>query len=248
MTTSTNRLLISLLLVLMLAILAVLASRYSSLDWFVRNDRWLRTTIQSRPFQASMIAFAAYMLLSLVPGLAGKSIVVGWLFGMVKGVVIVNVALVTAGIIAFLLSRHFLKSAVQSRFGVYLRAIQKRVEQDGAMYLLTLRLAHAPFSFLNYAAGAATDIPVRTFWWTTQVGLLPGNLVFVYAGTRLPTLEELVASGPLSLLDGPLIAALSGTVFVPWLVRRLLRLLPSAGGPARQLPEAKTTDNGGKAT
>jgi len=223
MKTLAKRLLLPLLIITSLVLLAVLASRYTSLDWFVRNDRWLRDTIQAYPVRSVMIAFVLYLLTSLFPGLAGKSILLGWLFGLTLGVLIVNTALVSAALVAFLLCRYYLKSAVESRFGIYLKPIQAHMKRDGAMYLLTLRLAHTPFSFLNYACGAGTDIPLRTFWWTTQLGLLPGNIVFVYAGTRLPTLQELIAAGPLSLLDGPMILALGGTVFLPWLTRRILR-------------------------
>ncbi|MDG1896910.1 MAG: VTT domain-containing protein [Fuerstiella sp.] len=213
-----------LLLITCLMILAVVALRYTSLDWFVRNDRWLRNAIHTHPVRSALIAFAVYLLTSLIPGLAGKSIVLGWLFGLVVGVLIVNTAQVAAALVTFLLCRYYLKSAVEARFGLHLRPIQEHMKRDGAMYMLTLRLAHMPFSLLNYASGAGTDISLRKFWWTTQLGLLPGNVVFVYAGTRLPTLQELVATGPLSLLDGPMILALCGTAMLPWSIRRILRL------------------------
>jgi uncharacterized membrane protein YdjX (TVP38/TMEM64 family) len=240
MSTLFRRLLFSALIVALLAIVAVVASRHASFDWFVENDRWLRAVIQKKPVTCGFVAFAVYLAASLVPGLGGKSVILGWLFGLVVGVIIVNTALVAAALVTFLLCRHYLKAAVQSRFGFYLRPIQKQINRDGTMYLLTLRLAHAPFSFMNYAVGAGTDVPLRTFWWTTQVGLLPGNLVFVYAGTRLPTLEQLVVSGPLGLLDAPMIAALSGTMFVPWLLRKLIRLFSLTSGPAQKLPPTMT--------
>lgn len=211
-----------LLILLSLAVIGVVASRYASLEWLISNDRWLRRAIRANPVSSAILGFLAYLALSLVPGTTGKSIVLGWLFGVLVGVVIVNTALASAAMVTFLLCRHYLQSAVQSRFGIYLKPLQERMRHNGALYLLTLRLAHAPFSFLNYAAGAGTEVSFRTFWWTTHVGLLPGNLIFVFAGSRLPTLEELVARGPLGLLDGPMIAALIGTVFVPWLARKLV--------------------------
>jgi len=232
-----KRLLLPTLIVLTLAIIAVLASQYTSLDWLIRNDRWLRQTIRANPITTACIAFVVYVVLSLFPGVAGKSIILGWLFGLGAGVIIVNTALTAAALVTFLMCRHYLKTAVQERFGLYLRPIQEHMARDGAMYLLTLRMAHVPFSWMNYAAGAGTHVPFRTFWWTTQCGLLPGNLVFVYAGTRLPTLEELIAVGPLGLLDGPMIAALTGTMFLPWLARKAIRLFPSPRRTARQLPD-----------
>lgn len=227
------------LIILLLALTATLASRYVSVEWLVRHDQWLRDTIRSKPVTCGIAGYVLYLVASLIPGTAGKSIVLGWFFGLVGGVVIVNGALVSASIVTCVVCRYYLRDAVQSRFGSYLQPLQNRVRDDGAMLLLTLRLAHAPFSLMNYAVGAGTDVSIRTFWWTTQIGLLPGNLVFVYAGTRLPTLEELVLRGPLGLLDGPMIAALAGTVFLPWLVRKAMRQLPSAHRTARQLPSVR---------
>ena len=205
--------------------MTVLASRYTSMGWFLNNERWLLAAIRANPVRSHLIAFFVYLLASLVPGTAGKSIVLGWLFGLISGVIIVNCALVAAAMATFLLCRFYLQAAVRARFGPYLRPIQQRMRDNGALYLLTLRLAHAPFSIMNYAAGAGTEVPLRTFWWTTQIGLLPGNIVFVFAGTRLPSLEALVRRGPLSLIDGPMIVALAATVFLPWFFRKMIRLM-----------------------
>ncbi len=171
-----------------MAIMTVLASRYTSMGWFVNNERWLLAAIRANPVRSHIIAFVVYLLISLVPGTAGKSILLGWMFGLLSGVIIVNSALVAAALATFLLCRYYLQAVVKDRFGSYLRSIQQRMKDDGALYLLTLRLAHAPFSIMNYAAGAGTDVSFRTFWWTTQLGLLPGNIVFVFAGTRLPSI------------------------------------------------------------
>ncbi len=248
MQTPARRLRLPILIVLLMAIISVLASRYTSLDWFVHNERWLRGVIEANPFKSHIIVFFVYLLVSLVPGTAGKSILLGWLLGLLSGVIIVNTALVAAAMTTFLLCRHYLQSVVRARFGPYLEPIQRRMRDDGALYLLTLRLAHAPFSIMNYAAGAGTDVPLTTFWWTTQLGLLPGNIVFVFAGTRLPSLEALIHRGPLSLLDGPLIAALSATVFLPWLARKLMQLMSPSRSTALPLPERNGDNDAEKET
>ena len=248
MQTPARRLRLPMLIVLLIVIIAILTSRHTSLDWFVQNERWLRAAIKANPFKSHVIVFFVYLLVSLVPGTAGKSIVLGWLFGLIAGVVIVNGALVSAALTTFLLCRHYLKSVVEARFGPYLLPIQRRMKDDGALYLLTLRLAHAPFSIMNYAAGAGTEVTFRTFWWTTQLGLLPGNIVFVFAGTRLPGLEVLVQRGPLSLLDGPMIAALIATVFLPWLARKMIQRPSRPRNTEQQLPDREADDHAGKET
>ena len=101
---------------------------------------------------------------------------------------------------------------------------------------------------MNYAAGAGTEVPFRTFWWTTQLGLLPGNIVFVFAGTRLPGLKILVQRGPISLLDGPMIAALIATVFLPWLARKMIQRSSRPRNTEQQLPDQEADDRAGKET
>ena len=230
-----RRLLLPLCIILLLAGVALIASQYASSEWLVERDASLRRTIRAHPVPSFLIGFVAYLLLSLIPGTAGKSIVLGWFFGLLGGVVIVNGALVLASLVTFVVGRHFLHALVQARLKDRLQPVQKRMQQDGAFYLLTLRLAHAPFSIVNYAAAAGTDVSLGTFWWTTQLGLLPGNIVFVFAGTRLPALEELVRVGPLGVLDGPMVLALLSTVLVPWLIRRLFHIAIPMWRSAQQL-------------
>jgi uncharacterized membrane protein YdjX (TVP38/TMEM64 family) len=64
----------------------------------------------------------------------------------------------------------------------------------GAYYVLGLRLVPVSFTLTNYVFGA-TRLETRTYWWATQLGLLPGNLVFVYAGSSLPDLALIAREG-----------------------------------------------------
>lgn len=216
------RLPILILLAMLLLTSATIVSTNVS-DWIVKHDQRLRETIHTRPTLSLACGFFLYLVLSLIPGTAGKSIVVGWFFGVLRGMLIVNISMTIAAIATFTAARYLLKDAVLARWGRYMGPLNAHLAGDGATYLLTLRLAHAPFTILNYAAGAVTPVPLRTFWWTTQLGLLPGNFVFVFAGTRLPSLNELMDRGPLALADPWMMTALAATVCIPWLTRLLLQ-------------------------
>jgi len=231
----TRRILAPLILVGLLLAVGIYLSRFASTDWMIRNELWLRESIRDQPIVAWLIGFAAYFALSLVPGTSGKSIVFGWLFGFAAGVVLVNCALTLAAMVTFLAARHYMRSAIQSRFAVLMARLNRRMSRDGAMYLLTMRLAHAPFSLVNYGTGAGTLVPLRTFWWTTQLGLLPGICVVVFAGTRLPTLQELAQHGPWRLIDPVMWAALAATVFVPYIIRRVGQVVRARSESARNL-------------
>ena len=40
-----------------------------------------------------------------------------------------------------------------------------------------------------------TPIKTVTFWWISQVGMLPGTAVYVYAGSTVPDLQALAEKG-----------------------------------------------------
>ena len=74
---------------------------------------------------------------------------------------------------------------MQGRFGDKLKPINGGVEKEGAFYLFALRLVPAfPFFVINLAMGL-TPIRTWTFYWVSQVGMLAGTIVYVYAGTTL---------------------------------------------------------------
>jgi hypothetical protein len=66
----------------------------------------------------------------------------------------------------------------------WVRSIGRSAPTD-PYYLLTLRLVPAfPFFLVNIALGL-TRMRVGTFWWASQLGMLPGTFLYVNAGTEL---------------------------------------------------------------
>lgn len=204
---------------------AILAHRYVPMETFVRNEHRLRETIQAQPVSAWCTGFVVYFLVSLLPGTSGKSIICGWLFGLWQAVLMVDVALTAAALVMFYISRYALRGSIESRFTTQLERVERHLDREGSFYLLTLRMAHAPYTVINYLSGVL-PISTSTFAWTTQVGLLPGTMIFVFVGTRLPTLAELQERGAYSLLDPPLIGAMIATALFPVVVRWLLNRWP----------------------
>ena len=218
-----RRLVLPICFLILILVFAWLAARYTSLEVLLESEDELRSAIKAFPLAALAMGLAVYAAVSLVPGLTGKSIVFGWLFGLWPAVCIVNLGMTLAGVVSFAAARWLLREAIQDRWGDSLEPVRRRMEADGVWYLLALRFMHAPYNLTNYSAGAMTDIDARTFWWTTQLGLLPGNIIFVYAGARLPTLKYLVEVGPWGVVDGPMIAALLSSIAIPAMTRLLFR-------------------------
>lgn len=209
-------------LIVLVATLSIVAHHYSSLRWLIAEETYLLRAVQANPVRSWLLGFAIYLGLSLIPGTAGKSVIVGWLFGFWAGVLLVDVALTTAAMATFFASRFIFRDAIESRFGVHLNRFRKKMESEAGFYLLSLRLLHTPYSALNYVSGATSIVPASTFLWTTQMGLLPSTMVFVCVGTRVPRLSVVAEKGPMALLDGPLMAALLATSMLPFIVRTII--------------------------
>ncbi|MBL4820364.1 MAG: VTT domain-containing protein [Gammaproteobacteria bacterium] len=209
--------------VLALLALTWLVSNYVSLENLVDQENRLRNYIALNPGRSFAVGFGIYTLLSLVPGTGGKAIVYGWLFGFWQAVVIVSIGLTMVAMAIFSLSRYLFQESIERRYTKFLALMNKHIEKEGAFYLLTLRMAHAPYSIVNPVSGASR-VRAWTFFWTTFVGLIPANAIWVYVGLRLPSLHELATRGPSSFIDLPLIAALvvcgSLPILIRWLVSR----------------------------
>ena len=94
-----------------------------------------------------------------------------------------------------MIARYFLRDSVQNRFGDRLSKIIQAFEAEGAFYLFTLRLIPAvPFFATNLLMGL-TKIKASTFWWVSQIGMLAGTAVYVYAGSSIPDLNTLQTEG-----------------------------------------------------
>jgi pyruvate/2-oxoglutarate dehydrogenase complex dihydrolipoamide dehydrogenase (E3) component/uncharacterized membrane protein YdjX (TVP38/TMEM64 family) len=139
--------------------------------------------------------YIAVTALSL-PGAAVMTLAGGALFGLLWGTVIVSFASTIGATLAFLVSRYLFRDWVVQRFGDRMAAINRGVATEGGFYLFTLRLVPVfPFFVINLAMGL-TPIRAVTFYFVSQIGMLPGTLVYINAGTMLGKLES--AAGILS--------------------------------------------------
>jgi pyruvate/2-oxoglutarate dehydrogenase complex dihydrolipoamide dehydrogenase (E3) component/uncharacterized membrane protein YdjX (TVP38/TMEM64 family) len=135
------------------------------------------------------ILYVAVTALSL-PGAAILTLAAGAIFGLWLGTLIVSFASSIGGSLAFLSSRYLLRDWVKAQFGRRIAAIDRGVEKDGTFYLLSLRLIPIfPFFLVNLAMGL-TAIRLVTFYLVSQLGMLPGTIVYVNAGTQLARIES----------------------------------------------------------
>jgi uncharacterized membrane protein YdjX (TVP38/TMEM64 family) len=120
-----------------------------------------------------------------LPGALALTIAGGMVFGVLPTVFFANVGATTGAVLAFLISRFVIGGWFQERFSEQLHRFNNEMSRHGPNYMLTLRIIPvAPFFVINYCAGL-TKIPIRTFAWTTSLGMLPGSFAYAYVGHQL---------------------------------------------------------------
>jgi dihydrolipoamide dehydrogenase len=161
--------------------------QYFSLEYFKSQREVIDAYVAGKPLQAGLIFFAIYVVVTglSLPGAAIMTLVGGAVFGLLWGTVLVSFASSVGATLAFLASRFLLRDWVQGKFGDKLKPINDGVAKEGAFYLFALRLVPAfPFFAVNLLMGLTT-IKTLTYYWVSQLGMLAGTIVFVYAGTQL---------------------------------------------------------------
>ena len=224
-----SRLPILLLAVAVLVCLLAIRDRFQ-LDEWVRREVEIRQLYAQYPLRFYLGAFVFYVAVTALSLPLATTLTLGyaWLFGFVPTVILVSFAATAGASLAFLMSRHLLADLVRSRFGDRLRSMDESMQRDGAFYLLALRLQPlVPFFVINLVLGL-TRVRLWTFWWASQLGMLPATCVFVSLGAALPSLERIVREGPRGLVDGRIFVALGLLALFPMVVRRLL--------PRKQFP------------
>lgn len=172
--------------------------QYFTLDYLKARQQAFQGYYETQPLRAIGVFFALYVLVTALslPGAALLTLAGGALFGLAAGTLIVSFASAIGATLAFLVSRYFLRDWTRTRFRNQAEAIDANVAKDGAFYLLTLRLVPLFPFFLTNLLVALTAIRAWTYYWVSQLGMLPGTLAYVNAGTQLSRIDSL--SGILS--------------------------------------------------
>ncbi len=171
---------------------------YLSLSYIKESQQHFQE-LYSHNRSAVIVGYMAiYVLVTSLslPGAAVMTLAGGALFGLVAGTIIVSFASTIGATLACVVARFILRDWVQSKLGDKLKTVNDGVEKEGAFYLFTLRLIPVfPFWLINLGMGL-TKMPLKTFYWVSQIGMLAGTIVFVNAGKELGKIDSL--SGILS--------------------------------------------------
>ncbi len=196
--------------------------QYLNLEYFALQQEKILAYRDSFPVRTAAIFFILYVLVTglSLPGAAVATLIGGAIFGLLWGTVLISFASVIGASCAFLISRHILRDTIQNRYGERLQTINKGIEKDGAVYLFTLRMVPLfPFFVINLVMGL-TPMRLATYFVVSQIGMLPGTVVYVNAGTQLAKIDSVA-----SILSPALIASFALLGIFPLIAKLIINSL-----------------------
>lgn len=197
-------------------------NHYLTLDGLKASLGQFEAWRAASPVWVGLAFFSLYVVVAALslPGAVVMTLAAGALFGLWWGVLIVSFSSSVGATFSFLASRYLLRDNIQKHFGNRLQAINDGTAKDGAFYLFTLRLVPLfPFFVINLLMGL-TPIRTRTFYWISQIGMLAGTVVYVYAGTQLAQL-----SGVSGIVSPGILMSFALLGLFPLLTKQFLSLL-----------------------
>lgn len=197
-------------------------NQYLTLDFYREQQGVVQAFVQQNRALAALLFYLVYITATALslPVAALFALLSGALFGMVMGTIVISLASTTGAVLAFLVSRFLLQDFVDQKFPQAAKMINQGIQRDGAAYLFCIRLVPAmPYFVLNLVMGL-THMPVRTFAWVTQVGLLPITLVLTNAGEQIALIDS-----PADIMSPGLIASLTLIGLFPLVAKKVLERL-----------------------
>jgi len=196
--------------------------QYLTLTYLKESQTSFADLYQEKP----VIVIGGYMLIYILvaalslPGATILTMAGGALFGLGVGLLVASFASTIGATLACFVSRFALRDWVQDKFSGKLTTINEGISKEGAFYLFTLRLIPAfPFFVINLVMGL-TKMPLFTFHWVSQLGMLPGTAVYINAGKELAKIDSL--SG---ILSPSLIGSFVLLGIFPLAVKRLVTFI-----------------------
>jgi uncharacterized membrane protein YdjX (TVP38/TMEM64 family) len=153
----------------------------------------LKALYENHRLTVIAVYFIVYVLTTSlsIPGASPLSIAGGALFGFWATTIVVSFASTIGATLACFVSRFILRDWIQNKFGDKIAKVNEGIEKEGAFYLFTLRLIPIfPVWMINLVMGL-TKMSLFKFYWVSQIGMLPGTMVFVNAGKELAKIESI---------------------------------------------------------
>jgi uncharacterized membrane protein YdjX (TVP38/TMEM64 family) len=200
---------------------------YVNFDALRENRTWLLEQVEYNSAVAALVYMGLYALAVAfsLPGGLVLTIVGGFLFGPLLGPAYVVFAATLGATALFLIAKTAIGDALEARMGPWMKNMEKGFQDNALSYLLIMRLVPIfPFFVVNLVP-AFLGVSLKTYFFATLFGIIPGTFVYAQVGAGLGSIFE---SGDEFTLAGALttnvIIALTGLVIlslVPILYKKI---------------------------
>jgi uncharacterized membrane protein YdjX (TVP38/TMEM64 family) len=158
-----------------------------SLEALVRHRAAIAAFVTAH-FDLALLAYIALYVATValsLPGAAFLTAAGGFLFGVGLGAAAAVVGATIGATIVFLVARTALGDPLLRRAGPRAKELALGFRENAFSYLLFLRLVPVfPFFLVNLVP-AFSGVPLSVFIAATVLGIIPGTIVYAFAGTGL---------------------------------------------------------------
>ncbi|MEL6373093.1 MAG: VTT domain-containing protein [Pseudomonadota bacterium] len=177
---------------LMVAVFATGLHKYLSLEVIGRNYDALTAFISNNLVLSLLIYAGIYIAVTALslPGALALTLAGGLLFGWQIGAPVTILAATLGASLIFLIAKSSVGDSLAAKAGPAVAKLRAGFQEDAFSYLLFLRLVPAfPFFIVNIAP-ALLGVKLRTFFFGTLLGIIPGSTAFSFAASQLGTVIE----------------------------------------------------------
>ena len=196
--------------------------KYLNLEYIKSRLDLLAEYRRNAPLLTALLYSAIYIAVTAasIPGALVLTLLGGAIFGFFIGTGIVLISATIGATLAFLVARYLFDDLVKNKMGDKVAKIRENFRKEGALYLFSMRLVPViPFFAINLLMGL-TSIRTGTYFLASLIGMAPGTMVFINAGTQLGKLDSVKG-----LLSPTLIASFLLLAVFPYIAKYLLALV-----------------------
>ena len=177
---------------------------YITFDALREHRSWLLDQVQNNTLITAITFMAIYIVAVAfsLPGGAVLTIVGGFMFGLALGTTFVVVSATIGATALFLVAKTTIGDALKAKMGPWLQKMEQGFQENAFNYLLAMRLIPIfPFFVVNLVP-AFLGVRLKTYFFATLFGIIPGSVVFIQVGAGLGSIfdsgEEFSTTGILT--------------------------------------------------
>lgn len=148
--------------------------------------KW-KSYVQLHPLLSALYFMGIYIVsvLLIIPDATILALIGGFLFPMPLAIAYVCISETIGGTLFYLSARLAFSETLGKKKRKLLSGMERKFQEDQVSYLLFLRFSHLlPFWVINLGAGIFR-VKIKTFIWTTLIGVLPLTYFLVEGGASL---------------------------------------------------------------